>query len=165
MGQRYRGDIDGFIRESEKMAEHGTVAIHTIQPVDIAVKGSKAFAQSIGTISTRIQKDDTAYDLVAHCRLLSRLQQVDATEVSLSSWKMLSIEMVYVQDQIIPIVPAAISEQPGFLESVASKRKSYRFLSWAMEQKGYKINNELPGTDLCGSVKELLDRNEAWILS
>ena len=51
------------------MAEHGTVAIHAIQPVDIAVKGSKAFAQSIGTISTRIQKDDTAYDLVAHCRL------------------------------------------------------------------------------------------------
>jgi hypothetical protein len=165
INRRYKGDVDGFIRGSEKMAEQGGLAIHTIQPAEIVVHGSKACAQSVGTISTRFRQNDAEYDLVSHCRLLSRLQQTSTTEGALGPWKMLSIEMIYVQDNIFPVVPPALSQDPGFSKSIAGRRKSYQLLTWVMEQRGYTINDELPGIDRPESARNLLGRNEEWVFS
>lgn len=174
---------------SQKMANKGQLAMHTIQPVDIVVNGPKAFAQSVGTISTRFTREGLDYDLVSHCRLLSRLECVGVAEEMTGEglesdsgssspsaesinekrtsrdgkWKMLSLEIIYLQDNIIPVIPTAIAADGEILKSIAKNRKSYQLLSWVMQAKGYAINGQLPGVDRPETTRELLERNEEWV--
>lgn len=76
---------------------------------------------------------------------------------------MLSLEIIYLQDNIIPVIPAAIAADDEILRSIAQNRKSYQLLSWVMQHKGYAVNGQLPGVDRPETTRELLARNEEWV--
>lgn len=145
------------------MASSGNSASHTIQPVEITVHQSKAFAQSVGTICVRFEKDGADYDLVSTCRFLSRLQLVEIVPGSPSCWRMLSIEMIYLQDSIIPVTPPAFLADVSTAQCMATKRKSYRLLSWALTRKGLTIRDDLPGSDDMASVQAVVGNNQKWL--
>lgn len=60
---RFTGDIDGFISSSRTMSNYRLSAIHMINPVDISIVGSKAFAVSVVSINGRFDRHGDAYDL------------------------------------------------------------------------------------------------------
>ena len=147
------------------MASKGSIALHTIQPVEIIANGSKAFAQSVGSIAVRFHHEGADYELVSACRFLSRLQQAKDINGTSPCWKMLSIEMIYMQDSIFPVAPESISNDPEYLSPLANRRKSYQGLSWALEKKGYATNDELPGLDDEESVAKVLLQDKEWLSS
>ena len=162
---RYKGDADGFVRRSEEMAAAGSQAIHTIQPVEIEVNGSKGFAQSVGTIATRFERDGNQYDMVSKCRMLSRLMQVQSADSTQKNWYMVSMEVIYLQDSILPVLPEAFSSDQEFVRAMSKKRKSYALLSMILEAKGFAINDKLPGSDDKDSVDTVLETNRRWLSS
>ncbi|KIW33927.1 uncharacterized protein PV07_00741 [Cladophialophora immunda] len=155
----YHGDADGFVRRSEEMAKAGTSSLHTIQPAEITLNGDKAFSQSVGTISTRMQRDSKEYELISRCRMLSKLRLVGQW------WYMLSMEVIYLQDSIVPVIPESFTSDADFARAISGKRKSYQLLAWVLEEHGLTINNKLPGSDDRESVEKVLGTNEAWLFS
>lgn len=148
------------------MAAAGVTGLHSLQPVDIVVNGSKAFAVSVGTISVRFQHNSAEYNLVSTCRFLSRLQVAQVVNgASGLEWRMLSIQMVYLQDMISPVVPESISCLSEFEEGTSTRRMSYGLLTWVMESKGKIVNDKLPGADDEELVEKMMTLNEAWVSS
>lgn len=158
--------MDGFIQGSKDMAAAGVNGLHSLQPVDIVINGSKAFAVSVGTISVRFQHNSAKYNLVSTCRFLSRLQVAQvADRASEFEWRMLSIQMVYLQDMISPVVPESISCLSEFKQGTSTRRMSYGLLTWVMESKGKIINDKLPGADDEELVEKMMALNAAWVSS
>ena len=159
---RYKGDIDGFVSGSREMAANGSQSRHTIIPVEIDVNGLKAFSVSHGSIVARFTREHIEYELSSACRMLSRLENLGTT--GRPDWKLLTMEVIYVDDSIIPVIPPTLSGfDNGDLES--STRKSYRCLSLLLAEKGHKVNNDLPGVDDPQSVEDVLRRNQEWLLN
>ena len=78
---------------------------------------------------------------------------------------MLSIEMIYMQDSVLPVVPKSISSDLEYSDSLANRRKSYQSLSWILQRKGHTVNSKLPGIDDVESVAKVLSRNKEWLSS
>lgn len=152
---RYNGDIDGFVSGSQAMVKGGTSALHTVTPVEIQIVGEKAFSESVGTIQVRIRLDDKDYDCVSHSRFISRLQKTD------QGWKLVSLVVIYDRDSLVPTMPSASSLNFDF--DLLKVRESYKCLSWVMSQKGFQIDQTLPGTDDPDSVTKLMDEGHAWL--
>lgn len=162
MSIRYQGDIDGFVAESRNMAEQGSSSIHTINPVQITLNGDKAFSVSVGSIISRFSKDEIDYDLVSQCRFLSRLER--AGDDARRGWKMLSMEVIYVHDAIMPAVPAELREDVySVIAEGRAPRESYRGLAYVLGEMGYQVKDTLPGTDDQSSVEAVLQRNQSWL--
>ena len=147
------------------MAAAGSQSMHTIQPAVIDLNGAKGFAQSVGTIASRFERDGKQYDMVSKCRLLSRLMQVQNANRTHKDWYMLSMEVIYLQDNIFPVVPEPFSSDPDFVRALSKKRKSYPVLSVLLENKGLAVNDKLPGSDDEESVDRVLQTNRKWLLS
>jgi hypothetical protein len=161
---RYHGDIDGFLERSSSMAGQGTSSIHTINPVQITLNGDKAFSVSLGSIISRFSQDGVDYDLVSQCRFLSRLERAGEGEEARRGWKMLSMQVIYVQDAITPAFPVELRDDvnDAIGEGMAS-RESYRGLAYVLAQMGNPVTDTLPGTDDQGSVEALLQQNLSWV--
>jgi hypothetical protein len=143
------------------MASSGSLALHTINPVEIDINGSKAFSVSTGNISARFTRGESDYDLVSSCRFLSRLQTLDGPGKPV--WKILTMEVIYIHDAIVPVVPQIGPSTFDTTNMDRSTRKSYRFLSSLLAERGHKVSNDLPGVDDEQSVKDLMDRNHEWM--
>lgn len=152
---RYNGDIEGFVSGSQAMIKGGTKALHTITPVEIHVVGEKAFSESVGSIQIRLRLDDKEYDCVSNGRFISRLQKTD------DGWKLLSLVVIYDRDSLVPTMPSVSSLD--FTFDFAKLRESYKSLSWVMSQKGFQVDQTLPGTDNLDSVTELMNEGHAWL--
>ena len=139
--------------------------MHTIQPVEIDLNGAKGFSQSVGTIATRFERDGKQYEMVSKCRMLSRLMLVQDASGTEHHWYMLSMEVIYLQDNIFPVLPEPLSSDPDFARTMSKKRKSYQLLSAVLEGKGLTINDKLPGSDDKESVERVLGKNRKWLLS
>ncbi|KAJ5526752.1 hypothetical protein N7513_010911 [Penicillium frequentans] len=151
----YNGDIDGFVSGSQAMVTGGTKALHTVTPVEIQVAGEKAFTESVGTIQIRLRLDDKEYDCVSHSRFISRLNKTD------QGWKLVSLVVIYDRDSLVPTMPAVSSLDFAF--DFKSVRDSYKCLSWVMSQRGFQIDQTLPGTDDPDSVTKLMDEGHTWL--
>ncbi|KAJ5897399.1 hypothetical protein N7504_007687 [Penicillium tannophilum] len=151
----YNGDIDGFVSGSQAMVKGGTSALHTVTPVEIQIVGEKAFTESVGTIQVRICLDDKDYDCVSHSRFISRLNKTD------QGWKLVSLIVIYDRDSLVPTMPSVSSLDFDF--DFSKVRESYKCLSWVMSQKGFQIDQTLPGTDDPDSVTKLMDEGHAWL--
>ena len=142
------------------MSEAGSNAIHNITPVEVSFKGSKGFSVSVGNIVSRFTKEGTEYELVSNCRFLSRVERI-ATERH--SWKMLSMEVIYINDKISPVFPSLKSKSLSIGGMGAFPRKSYKFLAYCLSEKGYQVKQDLPGVDDERLVEEVLNRNLSWL--
>ena len=109
------------------MASNGPTVIHTINPADVEIRGSKAFAVSVGSICARFERSHCAYDLVSQCRFLSRLQKIDGKSPGI--WKLLTMEVIYIYDSILPAFPQG-DHSPLIMENMpALTRSSYKYLT------------------------------------
>ncbi|KAJ5545816.1 hypothetical protein N7494_003401 [Penicillium frequentans] len=137
------------------MVTGGTKALHTVTPVEIQVAGEKAFTESVGTIQIRLRLDDKEYDCVSHSRFISRLNK------TAQGWKLVSLVVIYDRDSLVPTMPAVSSLDFAF--DFKSIRDSYKCLSWVMSQRGFQIDQTLPGTDDPDSVTKLMDEGHTWL--
>lgn len=144
------------------MAAKGLSALHIITPVDINIKRSKAFAVSVGSINARFERDGKEFDIISHCRFLSRLAAISREE---NTWKMLSMEVIYVQDTILPAFPGIESNGLVLDNLPSTVRKSYRYLTWLLRENGREVDNSMPGVDDEESVKNVLEKNHLWLNS
>jgi hypothetical protein len=145
------------------MATNGLTAIHTINPVDVDIRGSKAFAVSVGSIRARFERSGCDYDLISQCRFLSRLQRLNGH--SQRAWKLLSMEVIYLYDSILPTFPQG-GHSPLVIENMPdTTRKSYKYLSWLLMEQGHEVDSRMPGVDDETSVRDVMDRNFSWLNS
>ena len=158
---RYKGHVDGFIRGSEKQASRGLTVIHSLNPVEIVIRGSKALAVSVTSIIARFEDGGVQYDLTSWVRLVSRLERIDNPD-GVATWKLLSLDCIYIRDSIQPVIPQNGPNTLNF-NTVRAARSSYRFLSWHIARLGLEIRDDLPGVDDEESVRAVMDRNYGWI--
>lgn len=130
--------------------------LHVITPMNIEVRGTLAHAESLGQVMCRFDVKSNEYDLTSWCRYFSRLERVDG------HWKMLSLEPVYLRDDI-----KAVGNAPplGFDQVAQWPRKSYRYIAWHILQRGIQPRSDLPGEDDKDSVDRLRLRCGKWLES
>lgn len=73
---------------------------------------------------------------------------------------MLTLEAIYERDSIVPVVPGTTTSAPFHLTSA---RESYKCLAWLLAQKGYVINEKLPGLDWPESVQSFMNDQYQWL--
>lgn len=147
------------------MATKGLSAMHTINPVVIDIKESKAFAVSVGSINTRFERGGHYFDIISHCRFLSRLGLIPTQNGGGVSWKMLTMEVIYVQDMILPAFPGVESSTLVLDNLPSTARKSYRYLTWLLRENGREVDDRMPGVDDELSVQIVLEKNYSWLNS
>ncbi len=128
--------------------------MHTICPVIVQINGDKAVSESTGSILARFKHEESEYDCTSYARFISRLERVQG------QWKLLSLEAIYEKDMIHPVKPE------GSLRTFnidASSRPSYRCLAWVLVQKGFEIDQTLPGVDIPSSVETLMNSCYDWL--
>ncbi|EHK17929.1 uncharacterized protein TRIVIDRAFT_67153 [Trichoderma virens Gv29-8] len=151
----FQGDIDGFVNGSKQMSKGGTNAIHTICPIEVHLNGNKALSESTGSISIRFNHDGHQYDCVSHTRFVSRLEKIG------SEWKLLTLEAIYDRDYIRPVLPMLATTLPLSLPTWG--RESYKCIAWVLSQKGFTIQQNLPGLDQPSSCEEFMNKSFAWL--
>ncbi|KAL3483022.1 hypothetical protein BJX62DRAFT_249965 [Aspergillus germanicus] len=163
----YQGNVDGFIAGSREMAARGGGStIHTITPVDVRINDEKAFCVSVGSIISRFSSSGTDYDLVSHCRFLSRLQKDGDGDGDSGNrgWKMLSMEVIYIHDAIIPAISEDMDvELRDAVDAGIATRESYKYLALLLGQKGYSVKDSLPGVDDPQRVETVMQKNLSWL--
>ncbi|RVX73374.1 hypothetical protein B0A52_03016 [Exophiala mesophila] len=122
----FSGDVDGFVQGSKAMAKSGTLASHTIQPVEVHIKGSKAVSVSTGSVQIRLILDDIEYDMTSWVIFLSRLSLVSSSRTA--QWRLLSLEAVYDRDSIAATKPIVNTSRA--IELSPNARPSYKYLEW-----------------------------------
>lgn len=143
------------------MSEKGSNAIHNIMPAEITIKNSKAFSISVGSITSRFTRNGVEYELVSNCRFLSRLEILEGQSYQL--WNMLSMEVIYMNDKISPVLPFSGHNGVEFEGAANFPRQSYKLLAYCLSLKGYQVKQDLPGTDDERLVSEVLTRNLSWL--
>ncbi|GJN75825.1 hypothetical protein PLICBS_009931 [Purpureocillium lilacinum] len=149
----FNGNIDGFVTGSKKMAEQGSRSNHAICPVEIHVNGDKAVSESTGSIMVRFRHNDIDYDCTSYARFVSRLERVDGI------WRMLTLEAIYERDTIQPAFPG--TSAASF--DIRGGRESYKCLGWLLLQKGFSVDQDLPGTDIPESVEGFMKDHRHWL--
>ena len=159
--ERFSGDVDGFVQGSKAMAKSGTLASHTIQPVEVHIKGSKAVSVSTGSVQIRLILDDIEYDMTSWVIFLSRLSLVSSSRTA--QWRLLSLEAVYDRDSIAATKPIVNTSRA--IELSPNARPSYKYLEWVMSQRGYSVPHDLPGTDDREGMQAMMDGQLLWLTS
>ncbi|KAI0124111.1 hypothetical protein BJ170DRAFT_686480 [Xylariales sp. AK1849] len=149
----FKGNADGFVDMSQRSTPPGLKVIHAIDPVDIAIKGDKSLVHSNATISARTPIAGADYEITSWLRAISGLEKVDG------EWKLVSLEVIYNRDSLVPASP---QEKPITLGELDKFRSSYRHVAWFMSTKGLTVPNDLPGEDDPQSVMQVLKRNQQW---
>ena len=135
------------------MVAKGAKGKHSISPLEIHKSGNKAVSDSTGVISARFEHEGVEYDLISYARFVSRLERLD------TEWKMLTLEAIYEKDTIQPVVPN--TSKATF--DLGDSRASYKCLSWVLAQKGFSIDQDLPGPDVPGSTEKLMEGHLEWL--
>ena len=152
--RRYKGEIDSFVAHSVKMSNRDVIITHNINQAIIDVKASKAYAESGCLIMSRFPHDGHDYRFNGWCHLVSRLEKVDGT------WKVLTMEVIYLRDIIVPVHPAP---DPDYSVIKDWPRKSYKFATWHLMMRGLEVRKDLPGWENEQSVKKVRHRNLTWL--
>ena len=135
--------------------------IHSISPVEIEIRNSKALSISFCNMTSRFSYQGNEYDKISSVRLISRLERLNEAHES-GGWKILSLECIYIRDSIVPIQPLSPDNVPSF-EEAGKFNKCYRYSAWLLSTIGIESRNDLPNEEDPESVKEVLQRNQAWL--
>lgn len=158
---RYKGGVDGFLAQSTKMYEKQGSKINILHsgfdPVAIKVNGDRATSEAFCLITSGLTLDGVDYELASYMRLLTRLEKFQ------DEWRMLSLESIYVRDRLVTAFPGS---GPGTLtmsDEVRAYPKAYRHLALVMRYRGLSPRTDLPHEDDQHGVRQLLDRNRAFL--
>ncbi|KAL5350667.1 hypothetical protein ACLOAV_004236 [Pseudogymnoascus australis] len=155
----YEGDVETFLEKSA-MAYQGKVNIlhSSFDPVEIHVRGRRATSAAFCVITSLLTLDGVDYELASYMRLLTRLEKSESGQ-----WHMLSLESIYVRDRIVTAFPGSGPNTLVMSEEVLAYPKSYRHLALVMLYRGLKPKTDLPDEDDQEGVRQLLDRNRAFL--
>lgn len=110
---------------------------------------------------SRFEDKGSEYDKTSYCRLITRLSKIDTPEGL--QWKLLTMEPIYIRDNIVPACPQPDEANPSFDSIKNFNRKGYRYLAWRLFNSGLGVQDDLSEEDDRASVRELLERNKQWI--
>ena len=79
-----------------------------------------------------------------------------------AGWRLLTLEAIYDRDSVAPTKPTAGLSQPPVIDTT-DYRASYKYLTWTLRLRGYKIAQNLPGTDDENSMNKCLDESYNWL--
>ena len=156
----YEGDVENFLRQSAKAHQGKVNILHfSFDPVEIHIRGRRATSEAFCAITSSLTLDGVDYELASYMRLLTRLEKLPES----GQWRMLSLESIYVRDRLVTAFPGS---GPGTLtmsEEVQAYPKGYRHLALVMRHRGLKPKPEPPHEDDQESVRQLLNRNRAFL--
>jgi len=150
----FEGSAHEFVRRSREMFNTGTLSKHLILPTLLRIEGDRALAESYGQVQIRGKLEGVEYDLVSHCRFLSRVARTRA------GWRLGSFDAIYIRDNVTAVYPS--ERLPITADTVAKYRSSYRFISYLLGAR-YPVSQELPGDDRPDLVEKLYKEGEAWL--
>ena len=102
----------------------------------------------------RFQYQHVEFDCTSYARFMSKLERVEG------EWRMLTLEVIYDKDAIVLVKPDGSKVS---ISLDADARPSYKCIAWVLGQKGFKIDPDLPGTDIPGSGEKLREDNLSWL--
>ena len=135
--------------------------IHSsFDPVDIRVNGQRAISEAFCLVTSSLTLGDADYELASHMRLLSRLEKQSDT----GEWRILSLEAIYVRDRLVSAFPGTGAISPlSMTDEMRTYPKCYRRLAFTMLSRGLSPKPNLPHEDDQESVRQVLDRNGAFL--
>lgn len=159
MRVRMKGDIDEFTR---RWAERGAPknhldVLHRIEPVLIQVRQDRAISDSLCDMGRQIEYDGHQYEFKSLVRLLSRFVKEDGT------WKMLSLEAIYIRDSLTNGLPTPPKNPPNIDELAGSFPKSYRNLAWCLLRGGRTPSAGLPHNGDLDSIARVMERQDRYL--
>lgn len=160
LSNRYEGEIDEFVRQSSKVVAAKVNTVHAIHPGEITIRGSKALAVSFCTMTNRFPLDGHEYDKISSVRLVSKLEKLQLD--GRAAWKLLTLECIYIRDGIVSAVPQPPDTVPVF-HGAEKWPRGYRYAAWLLSSIGLAARTDLPTEDDRESVREVFDRNRAWL--
>lgn len=152
--------MEKFLQQSAKMHQGKVNIIHSsFDPVEIYVRGQRATSEAFCLITSSLTLDGVEYELASYMRLLTRLEKLSES----GQWRMLSLESIYVRDRLVTAIPGSESGMLTMSEEVQAFPKAYRNLALVMRYRGLKPHPDLPHEDDQQGVRQLLDRNCAFL--
>jgi hypothetical protein len=150
----FEGSAHDFAEGSRGMRHSGTLTKHLILPTHLRLNGNRALAESYGQVHLCDKLDGIEYELICHCRFLSRV--VRTTQ----GWRLATLECIYIRDVMSAIKPwETLVIDP---DRLAKQRHAYRFLSYVLSAR-YKINQVLPGDDRPDILEKLYKAASDWL--
>lgn len=151
----FSGAATEFIARSEQMAASGDQAVHRLAPPVIDVADDRAVAEVPAAVEVRIDVNGVQADLVSYMRLLHRAVRLDG------HWRLRSMAAIYERDTMVPVIPGAGLEIDR--TGLATLRPSYRWLAHYLGQRGYHVEQNLPGDDRPDAVRAIYADAYGWL--
>ena len=151
----FQGDSEQFIANAAKaFAKGGPGSVHFLGGTAIALRGSRAIAQTKMMISSRDEVDGAACDIVCTGRFYDFFEKRDGR------WAIVERQPIYEKDRLDPLDPA---KMPRFDPEVyGSIPEGYRHLGYIQVKRGLPVKRNMPG--LRGpEVEALYARGKAWL--
>jgi hypothetical protein len=151
----FAGSAAEFIVRSEQMAASGNQAVHRLAPPVIDIVDGRAIAEVPAAIEVRTEISGVQADLVSYTRLLYRAIRTDG------GWRLCSMTAIYERDTLIPVIAGLV---PAIDEvRLNSLRPPYRWLAYHLGDKGYSVDQDLPGDDRPETVRALYAEAFSWL--
>jgi len=151
----FQGDSEQFIANAAKaFAKGGPGSVHFLGGTAIALRGSRAIAQTKMMISSRDDVDGAACDIVCTGRFY------DFFEKRGGRWAIVERQPIYEKDRLDPLDPAKMPRfDPEVYDSIP---EGYRHLGYIQVKRGLPVKRNMPG--LRGpEVEALYARGKAWL--
>jgi hypothetical protein len=151
----YDGGADDYIPGTQRLMEYSPNSKHWVFPAFLRINGDRATVESPAMIFNRIVLEGVEVDFHVYCRFFSRVVREAAV------WKLMSFEVIFERD-IMHAVNAA-ETLPIDWAVLAGYRPSYRFLTYAQEARGTRVNPNLYGDDRREALDAFYAAEAAWL--
>lgn len=152
------GTGDEYVDASHRLEakKGGWHLTHLTGPTQVQVQGNRAIAETNTLIIRRSVLNGVLADATIYCRLHSRVERRNG------EWRILTLDVIYEKDTIIPVYPSDRLELNR--EELAQAPAAYRFTSYNLKKIGYSVRaDDLYATDHPERVAQLYREAEDWL--
>ncbi|MFB9465864.1 nuclear transport factor 2 family protein [Streptomyces cinereospinus] len=144
-----------FTARSKDMYDSGLRPLHRLRPPVVHVDGNRAVVELPAAVSANFLIDGVEAQVVSHARLLYRAEDRG------TGWRIQSLDSVYEQDTLAPVVPGTtlVIDQ----DLLATFRKPYRFLAYHITLDQRDVRDDLYADDRPDEVDALYRRLFTWL--
>lgn len=151
----FRGTGADFVSQSEAMRGRGDTSVHRLSPPAVHVHNERALVEMPASIEVHTDIDGTEADLVSYTRLLYGASKRSGTSL------IVFLDPIYERDILQPTIPGTHLDVDS--ARLAPFRRSYRFLAYHLQRRGYEVRDDLYGDAQPEAVTALYDERLAWL--
>lgn len=146
-----------YVEASRRLAarKEGWHITHLTSPTLVRVHKDRAIAGTNTVIIRRETLEGVLVDATIYCNLYSRVERREGT------WKMLTLDVIYEKDRVIPVYPSDHLELNR--EELEKGLPAYRFTTYNLRKIGYTAGDDLYTTDHPERVAQLYSEAESWL--